>query len=526
MKLSPRLIATFVLTFFIVGSCFSQDRIVNLPTDFLSASGIEFRLIEPGVFMMGNDASVDEIMAKYPGGQEKSLNLSTRRRVSLTKRFYLAKRPVTVADFRRFVEATGYKTTAEQKGSARGVDANGVWIDAPGLNWQEPGFQQSSKNPVVCVSFYDAIAYVNWLNAASSDEPDLGCKPRYVLPTESQWEYAARAGTTTEFFWGDEASDGAQYLNAADDSGSATGRKWSAAFPFDDGYVATSPVGSFKPNAWGLYDMLGNVWEWCSDRFGVYASNAVVDPQGAALGEYRVLRGGGWDAAPALARCAYRGANLPGACNTNYGFRVALILPDSLAVPPPSAPASAPPVSVATNPDPVPESPASAAPVFPAELDPPVLGVPSEKDSDVQPESDSAASDFSESEPAREHPSEDVSLKQQVITLGFKVLEGRKLVAEEAVGRALDSIEKDDYRAASQALKSGKPLDELLLKKIKLAALLAALGDSMDESSAPNFDYLPSVAKDRVLLLGGLAYLGRELFTDEESFEDESQEEE
>ncbi|MBR5760111.1 MAG: hypothetical protein IKX88_16105, partial [Thermoguttaceae bacterium] len=94
--------------------------------------------------------------------------------------------------------------------------------------------------------------------------------------------------------------------------------------------------------------------------------------------------------------------------------------------------------------------------------------------------------------------------------------EGRRLIGEVAVGRVLDSIETEDYRAASQALKSGEPLDELLLKKIKLTALLADLGDSLDESTAPNFEYLPSVAKDRVLLLGSLAFLGRELLDDDE----------
>lgn len=507
MKTRSCSIATFVLALCFVRACFAQEQVVSPPTDFLAASGLEFRLIEPGVFMMGNDASVEEIMAKYPGGQDKSLVLSARRRVTLTKRFYLAKRPVTVGDFRRFVEATGYKTTAEQKGVARGLDANGAWIDAPGLNWQEPGFQQTSKNPVVCVSYYDAVAYVNWLNATCADEPALGGKPRYVLPTESEWEYAARAGSTTEFFWGDDAADGAKYLNAADESGSSTGRKWTAAFPFNDGFVASSPVGSFEPNAWGLYDMLGNVWEWCADRFGAYGTTAVVDPQGAAFGDYRVLRGGGWDAAPALARCAYRGANLPDACNANYGFRVAIVLPEQLAIPTPPPPT--PPKAL----DPT-------TPSVPAPVETPI----EEPVEEPRPELDSAPPEPTTPEPVEsesEAPSEENALRQKIITLGFKVMEGRRLIGDVAVGRAVDAFETEDYRAASQALKSGEPLDELLLKKIQLAALLASLGDSLDESTAPNFEYLPSVARDRVLLLGGLAFLGREFLVDDEEEQNE-----
>ncbi|MBP5621201.1 MAG: SUMF1/EgtB/PvdO family nonheme iron enzyme [Thermoguttaceae bacterium] len=509
MKIRSCSIATFVLALCFVRACFAQEQVVNPPTEFLAASGLEFRLIEPGVFMMGNDASVEEIMAKYPGGQDRSLVLSARRRVTLTKRFYLAKRLVTVGDFRRFVEATGYKTTAEQKGVARGLDANGAWIDAPGLNWQEPGFQQTSKNPVVCVSYYDAVAYVNWLNATCANEPELGGKPRYVLPTESEWEYAARAGSTTEFFWGDEAADGAKYLNAADESGSSEGRKWTEAFPFNDGYVASSPVGSFEPNAWGLYDMLGNVWEWCADRFGAYGTAPVVDPQGAAFGDYRVLRGGGWDAAPALARCAYRGANLPDACNTNYGFRVALVLPEPIATPTPPPPAPPAPLDPTTPPAPV-ETP----------IEEPVLESSPEAEPTLPEPTSPEPTTPAPAAPEPEVPSEENALRQQIVTLGFKVMEGRRLIGDVRVGRVLDSIETDDYRAASQALKSGEPLDEILLKKIQLAALLATLGDGLDESTAPNFEYLPSVARDRVLLLGGLAFLGQEFLVDDEATDD------
>ncbi len=468
----------------------------TLPTDFLDSVGAEFRLIEPGVYMSGSDASAEELLAKYPGGQAASIASATRRRVTLTTRFYLAKRLTTVGDFRRFVEATGYKTTAEQKGAARGLDAQGAWANMPGLNWQEPGFPQTSKSPVVCVSYYDALAYVNWLNATAVDEPELGGKPRYILPTEAQWEYAARAGSKTEFFWGDESDKALEYANVADASGEAAGYKWSCAFPFNDGYAATSPVGAFKPNAWDLYDMIGNVWEWCSDRFGAFGPNPVVDPQGAALGEYRVLRGGGWDAAPALARCAYRGANLPDACNTNYGFRVAFIPP------------------IAAKPSQVePQTPLAQVPLVQT-----VESETAQPSSEVAPAADGTAQAQQEVEP---DPAQDEgnTLKARIQQLGLAVLEGRKIVGEDSVGRALDMIETNDYRMASDALKAGEEIDDVLRKKIKMTALLAALGSTSPKT--PNFDLLPSFEQDRVMLLGSLAFLGLELLKDDDKTEPE-----
>ncbi len=489
-------------------------------TDFLSASGIEFRRIAPGVFMTGSESSPEELAARYPGGQANSLATSVRRRVTLNQTYYIAKRPTTVAEFRRFVLATGYKTTAEQKGTARCIAANGAWTDLPGANWQEPGFKQTSKDPVVCVSYYDALAYVNWLNATTPDEPELGGKPRYVLPTESQWEYACRAGTTTEYFWGDDMSQGGKYLNAADATGGPGGQTWSSAFPFNDGYAATSPAGSFEPNAWGLYDMLGNVWEWCADRFEVYGPNPVIDPQGALVGEYRVLRGGGWDAAPAAARCAYRGANLPTACNSNYGFRVAIIPPAPLIPeqprvliqtrerPDPTAPelpGVQPQPSPVVQPQPIPEEPLVDQIARPGVPSPAPNPAPSPEPNDANGETD--------------------PLRKKVARLGILVLEGRNILADDSVARALDTITTEDYRTASDALKAGQTLDETLLKKIRMTALLATLAAAnFDEKTAPNFDLMPSSSKDRIVLLGSLAFIGQELLKEPDAPKEEPKE--
>ena len=437
----------------------------KLPESFLSANGQEFKLVSPGVFMMGNGEPVAELIKKFPGGQQSSMETSVSRRVTLTQPFYLATRLTTVGDFRRFVEATGYKTTAEQKHAARALDSTGAWADMPGLNWQEPGFEQGSKSPVVCVSYYDALAYVNWLNATAPSEPTLGGKPRYVLPTEAQWEYAARAGAATEYFWGDDPAAGAKYLNAADAGGGPAGQKWR-----------------------------------CEDRFETYGGQPVVDPRGALFGEYRVLRGGGWDAAPALARCAYRGANLPDACNTNYGFRVAIIPPT-----PAPAPAATQVEEPAAN---VAEEPGPQAPAAETPAQEPEETVADQVVSDAElggaPRSGAGI--------AEESP-----LKQKIAKLGLFALEGRKIIGDDVVTRAVESITVADYREASAALKAGKPLDETVLKKIKMAALLAELGEAnVPESGLPNYDLLPAVAQDRAVLLGSLAFIGQELLDDKE----------
>ncbi len=297
----------------------------ELPEDYLSAAGIEFRLIKPGSFMMGNVLTPEEIHAKYPGGKLEWYRDAPRHKVTLTKPFYMAKYETTVAEFKRFVDATGYKTTAEREGNARGLKKDGSWGDIDGLNWRNPGFEQASDHPVVCVSWDDAQKYIEWLNENAEYSEELGFKPVYRLPTEAEWEYACRAGSKTEFFWGsNEPEDGEGYLNAADESGTPNGMKWNSCFPFNDGYVATSPVGSFKPNAWGLCDMAGNALEWCADWYGSYDATSQIDPKGPKSGSLRVLRGGSWYSVARLCRSASRNSIDPAFRRNSYGFRLVL----------------------------------------------------------------------------------------------------------------------------------------------------------------------------------------------------------
>src|SRR5262249_47037037 len=145
-------------------------------------------------------------------------------------------------------------------------------------------------------------------------------------PSEAMWEYCCRAGTRTAYFTGNDPESLEGYANVPD----ASARKQFPAFggvQFDDGYVFTSPVGKFKANAWGLYDMIGNVQQWCSDRYGEYDPTDKEDPEGTKPGDYRVLRGGSWIDDPPNCRAAVRRSFHPASRNILAGFRVACCPP-------------------------------------------------------------------------------------------------------------------------------------------------------------------------------------------------------
>ncbi|MDO5553778.1 MAG: SUMF1/EgtB/PvdO family nonheme iron enzyme [Planctomycetia bacterium] len=288
-----------------------------------------FLLCHPGTFFMGDTMSPSLVVRKFACGKEKWFcDAHPRHRVTLSHPFYLARKLVTVAEFRRFTVMTGYKTTAEQTGISFGMKTDGSMGTVEGRNWANPGpgFEQTEANPVVHVSHEDALHFIEWLNAEAHLLPWLRGY-RYSLPTEAQWEYACRAGTSTDFFWGNDTKDGKGKLNSR-------GREWTSnaeeqvpgCFPFDDGWKATSPVGSFSPNPWGLFDMLGNVWEWCSDWYdkGYYSVSPATDPQGPCHGTARVTRGGSFYHPVACTRVAMRSSCKPRQSCEYIGFRLAL----------------------------------------------------------------------------------------------------------------------------------------------------------------------------------------------------------
>ncbi len=270
--------------------------------------GMELVRIEPGEFVMGS----------REGEPGRSENEGPIHEVEITRPFYLARTEVTVGQFRRFVEATGYKATSDypQNGGA-GYDAETKefhWAET--FNWRNPGFAQTDDHPVVLVSWVDAQAFCDWLSKVEGR--------RYRLPTEAEWEYACRAGTSTLYWWGDDENGLQGRANLADRSLIDKLKEvdgW--AMNWDDHYPFTAPVGSFARSPWGLHDMSGNVVEWCEDWYGPYSADRQRDPTGPATGQERVLRGGYWNGGSDVSRSADRVWSKPTDCVCYFGFRVA-----------------------------------------------------------------------------------------------------------------------------------------------------------------------------------------------------------
>jgi formylglycine-generating enzyme len=250
--------------------------------------------VPPGRFLMG---STDAELKREKNNDPRLQRERPQHRVTIDYGFAIGKYSVTRGEFAAFAEATHY-------------DASGCWVFMLGsfnlgksLSWRDPGFKQTDADPSVCISFEDAHAYVQWLSQKTGH--------RYRLPSEAEWEYTARAGTTTARFWGDDRKSACTYANTADLS-AAEALQWptdeETVFQCKDGYVYTAPGGSFRPNAFGLYDMLGNAWQWTEDCFHQDYSGAPSDGS-AWRGDqckYRVLRGSSWRGNPSNVRSAYR----------------------------------------------------------------------------------------------------------------------------------------------------------------------------------------------------------------------------
>jgi formylglycine-generating enzyme required for sulfatase activity len=291
--------------------------------------GMKLVLIPAGEFLMGSPDS-----DKDAGADEKP-----RHRVRITRPLYLGATEVTVGQFRKVVEASGVRTEAEAsgKGGSGWNEAKGRFEHGPTYTWRNPGFAQTDEHPVVIVSWNDAIGYCNQLSlkegltpfyrivGARVEVPDWAATG-YRLPTEAEWEYACRAGTTTRYESGDDRETLALVGNIPDGTFKAKYPTWPGpTIAARDGYVCTAPVGRFRPNAFGLYDMHGNVWEWCWDGFQAdyYRGSPAADPLGPSQAAPRVIRGGSWDNWPRACRAAVRHRAAPGLRNCVVGFRLA-----------------------------------------------------------------------------------------------------------------------------------------------------------------------------------------------------------
>jgi formylglycine-generating enzyme required for sulfatase activity len=247
------------------------------------------------------------------------------RQVSIGYGLAVGKYEVSVGEFGRFVQATGYRTEAERDVGIAGcaVWTGSKWEYTAGRNWRSPGFSQTESHPVVCVSWNDAQEYLKWLKGRASGKG-------FRLLSEAEWEYAARAGQGARRYpWGDDvgANEQCGYANGMDATGKAQvpGVTWTVA-NCNDGHAYTAPGNALRANAFGLHHMHGNVWEWVQDVWHDKYTGAPADGSSWMTGgdsSRRVLRGGSWVDSPQYLRSAIRSWVTPGDRDIFTGFRIA-----------------------------------------------------------------------------------------------------------------------------------------------------------------------------------------------------------
>lgn len=285
--------------------------------EYTNSIGMEFQNIAPGTFFMGSclysraDKKRDNELkqqglaaqgptcpAHVPEDKNAFEEEAPQHKVRISKGFQIGTYEVTLGQFQRFLaslneqERNTIETTEFQHANTHGETA-----------------------AVAAVSWNDAQAFINWLNRKEGGE-------KYRLPTEAEWEYAARAGSKTIYSWGDKPEDAPEY--AWFNMQHADLRIWFPVGEFQKKEDFSHPVGLKKPNAWGLYDMAGNVWEWVNDWYGAayYRNSPGVDPTGPNNGRVRCFRGGSWYGSVTNLRSAFRGLNTPNYRSASLGFRV------------------------------------------------------------------------------------------------------------------------------------------------------------------------------------------------------------
>ena len=265
-----------------------QNKTFSNFTETIDSLNLEMIAVKGGTFDMG---CTDE------QGSDCNKDEKPKHTVTVSD-FYIGKCPITVAQFRKFVTATNYRTEAERDGGGH-IWTGSKWEIKNDANWRNPYFTQTENDPVVLVSWNDAQKYVEWLNQVSSKQ--------YRLPTEAEWEFACRGGVRSAHYKysGSDTADDVAWMKGNSD-------------------LRTHIIGTKLPNELGIYDMSGNVYEWCSDFFGAYSKKAQTNPKGVSLGLSRVARGGAWLDDAWYARAPYRIIGWPDYRDGSMGLRLAL----------------------------------------------------------------------------------------------------------------------------------------------------------------------------------------------------------
>ena len=300
----------------------------SLPTNIQDCEHCpEMVIVPPGAFVMGGK---DPAEGRPEGPQ---------RPVTINYYFAVGKYEVTVAEFRYFLNSSGHRVTpgcriwiegelppgATQPnpeptgGPWRGfaTDTTSGWLTP---HWRRP---VADDDPVACVSWLDALAYVDWLAETTGQA--------YRLLTEAEWEYVARAGGSGKFPWGNDGSRGCLHANIYDQQAVREFDFPWAGEACDDGFPAAAPVGQYRPNRFGVYDMIGNVWEWTHDCYQEYYPEEPIDGRPVlSVGpcEARTIRGGSWITATVRQRLTFRGRDPEDTRNSFFGFRVARDITD------------------------------------------------------------------------------------------------------------------------------------------------------------------------------------------------------
>jgi sulfatase modifying factor 1 len=264
-----------------------------------------------GSFSMGSSSNAVSEGAKSENMQDETPQHDVR-----IKAFAMSVTEVTRDQFGAFVSATGHQAEGSCWVWSK---AEYKFVESKAHDWRDPGFSQGGNHPVVCVNWHDAKAYARWLSQKTGKN--------YRLPSEAEWEYAARAGTATPRYWGWNLSASCRYANLADFTAAAAwnwDRNDRSVTQCSDGYVYTAPGAQFHANTFGLNDMLGNAWEWTEDCYNGSYIGAPTTGSAWLTGDcsLRVSRGGSWHIAPRIVRSASRVGDAATIRGSNLGFRV------------------------------------------------------------------------------------------------------------------------------------------------------------------------------------------------------------